>query len=279
MTSWLIEPLSYAFMQRALVGTVALGVAAPVAGVWATSRRLVYLTDAMSHAILAGVAGAAIVGGSLFAGGLVAAVVLALLVALLVVRLRLAEDSAIGVAGQGLFALGVIGVSLGTDPRALSHVLFGNPLTLTNAELLAQAGLSVVVVAVVLLCLPLLIATTFDAAHARTLGVRTGLVDTGVILGLGLVVVLGLTTVGVLMALTLCLAPAVAARLLSSRLRRVLVLSAMLGVAAGVLGLLASYHLGLPAGPLVAVIAVIEVAVAAGIRATASVLRPRQVLA
>lgn len=267
MTGWLIEPLSYPFMQRAMVGAIALGIAAPVAGVWATSRRLVYLTDAMSHAILAGVAGAALVGGSLFAGGLVAAVVMALLVALLVVRVRLAEDSAVGVTGQGLFALGVIGVSLGADPRALSHVLFGNPLTLTVDEVVAQVGLAAIVVAVVVACLPVLIATTFDPAHARALGVRTGLVDTGVILGLGLVVVLGLTTVGVLMALTLCIAPAVTARLLSNRLTCVLILSAVLGVVAAAVGLIASYHLALPAGPIVAVLAVAEVAVAAGVRA------------
>jgi ABC-type Mn2+/Zn2+ transport system permease subunit len=129
--AWLVEPMSYPFMQRAALGTLAVGVAAPVAGVWATSRRLVYLTDAMGHAILAGVAAAALLGASLLVGGLTAALVMALLVALLVVRARLPEDSAIGVAGQGLFALGVIGVSVSSQPRALAHVLFGNPLTIS----------------------------------------------------------------------------------------------------------------------------------------------------
>ncbi|WP_462203678.1 metal ABC transporter permease [Frankia sp. CcWB3] len=211
---WLTGPLGYPFMQRALVTTLAVGVAAPVAGVWATSRRLVYLTDAMSHAILAA---AALLGASLLAGGLVAAAVMALLVAVLVVRARLPEDSAIGVVGQGLFALGVIGVSQSTEPRALSHVLFGNPLTVTTTDVIIELAIAALVVAAAAGCLPLLVATTFDPGHARTLGVRTGLVDTAVILGLGLVVVIGLTTVGVLMALTLCIAPAAAARLLSSR--------------------------------------------------------------
>lgn len=260
---WLTEPMSYPFMQRAALATVAVGVAAPVAGVWATSRRLVYLTDAMSHAILAGVAGAALLGVSLLLGGLIAALVMALLVAALVVRARLPEDSAIGVTGQGLFALGVIGVSLSTEPRALSHVLFGNPLTVSRTEVAAELVLSAVVVSLVAVCLPVLVATTFDPGHARTLGVRTGLVDTAVIVGLGLVVVVGLTTVGVLMALTLCIAPATAARLLSARVVRVLWLAAALGAAAGLVGLLASYHLGLPAGPVVAALAVGQVAVAA----------------
>jgi ABC-type Mn2+/Zn2+ transport system permease subunit len=264
---WLTQPLAYPFMQRAAIATIAVGVAAPIAGVWATSRRLVYLTDAMSHAILAGVAAAALLGASLLAGGVAAAMVMALLVAVLVVRARLPEDSAIGVAGQGLFALGVIGVSLSTEPRALSHVLFGNPLTVAPGDVAAELALAAVVVTVVAVTLPVLVATTFDPGHARTLGLRTGLVDTAVIVGLGLVVVIGLTTVGVLMALTLCIAPAAAARLASARIHRVLALSAVLGVGAGLVGLVASYHLGLPTGPVVGVLAIAEVAVVALARA------------
>jgi ABC-type Mn2+/Zn2+ transport system permease subunit len=273
LAGWLTEPLAYPFMQRACVATLAVGIAAPVAGVWATSRRLVYLTDAMSHAILAGVAAAALLGASLLVGGLVAAMALALLVAVLVIRVRLAEDSAIGVAGQGLFALGVIGVSQSADPRALTHVLFGNPLTVTTADVIAELVVAGLVVLAVATSLPLLVATTFDPAHARTLGVRTGLVDTAVIVALGLVVVISLTTVGVLMALTLCIAPAAAARLISLRIRHVLFLAAGLGVAAGLVGLMASYHLGLPAGPTVGVLAATEVAVAALVRSVGTRFR------
>jgi ABC-type Mn2+/Zn2+ transport system permease subunit len=263
VADWLTEPLAYPFMQRACAATLAVGVAAPVAGVWATTRRLVYLTDAMSHAILAGVAAAALLGASLLVGGLVAAMAMALLVAVLVIHVRLSEDSAIGVAGQGLFALGIIGVSQSADPRALTHVLFGNPLTVTTTDVIAELVVAGLVVLAVATSLPLLVATTFDPAHARTLGVRTGLVDTAVIVALGLVVVISLTTVGVLMALTLCIAPAAAARLLSLRIRRVLFLAAGLGVAAGLIGLMVSYHLGLPAGPTVGVLAATEVALAA----------------
>ncbi|MGQ0630757.1 MAG: metal ABC transporter permease [Sporichthyaceae bacterium] len=254
--AFISEPMSYSFMRNAALGTLAVGIAAPVAGVWATNRRLVYLTDAMSHAVLAGVAGAALLGGSLLVGGLLAALAMALGVAALVVRTGLAEDSAIGVVGQGLFALGVIGVSVNSDPRALSHILFGNALTVTRTDVIAQLLLAAAVLVTVTLALPTLIATTFDPLHARSIGVRTALVDTAVIVGLGLVVVVGLTTVGVLMALTLCVAPAVAARALSSRLTHVLVIAAALGLVIGQAGLLLSYHLGLPTGPVVAALAV-----------------------
>ena len=61
-TAWVVEPFGYGFMVRAAVATVAVCVAAPLCGIWALSRRLVYLTDSMSHGVLAGVAGASIFG-------------------------------------------------------------------------------------------------------------------------------------------------------------------------------------------------------------------------
>ena len=265
MLDLLMSPLDYGFMQRALLGTLAVGVAAPICGCWAVSRRLVYLTDAMSHAILAGVAGAALLSGSLLLGGFLAAIVMALLVSILVVRVTVPEDSAIGVVGQGLFALGVVGVSLGSDPRALAHVLFGNPLTVTASDVAVQWAMAATVVVAGWFLAPVLAATTFDALHARTVGVRVGLVDTALIVGLALVVVIGLTTVGVLMAITLAVAPAVAARLLTTRLSVMLPVAAALGVAAGVVGLYLSYYTSLPTGPLVGLVAVAEVAVAAAV--------------
>ena len=258
---WLTDPFASGFMQRALISAIAIGIAAPAIGVWAVSRRLVYLTDAMSHAILAGVAGAALFGVSLVLGGIGAGLFMALVVAWLVIRARVPEDSAIGVVGQGLFAIGVIGVGLMSDPRALSHVLFGNPLTVTSAEVAVQVAVAIVVLTAGWFLGPLLAIATFDPLHARTVGVRVGLLDTGLIITLAMVVVVGLTSVGALIT-----APAVAARLLVPRLSRTVVVACALGVFAAVAGLLVSYHLSLPTGPSIAVLAVGEVAVAAVLR-------------
>lgn len=262
----LIEPFQYTFFQRATLATLAVGVAAPLAGAWAMQRRLVYLTDALSHGVLAGVAAAALLGTSLIAGALVTALVMAFLVALLVIRVRVPEDSSIGLVGQGLFALGVLGLTLQQDPRALHHVLFGNPLTVSGADVAIDIGLAVAIVLAVLWLRPVLSATTFDPQHARTLGLPVALVDTGVVLGLAVVVVIGLSSVGVLMALTLSLAPAVAARLLCHRTPALLGCATAGGVAAGLLGLFVSYYAALPTGPVVALLATAEVAIAAALR-------------
>jgi len=261
--SWAVEPFAFEFMQRALLATVTMCVAAPLCGIWALSRRLVYLTDAMSHGILAGVAGASIVGGSLLVGGLLAAVTMALFVSLLVVRVRIPEDGAIGVVGQGLFALGVIGVSLQSDPKALSHILFGNPLTVDQADVVIDVALAVVVVTAITVLRPVLVATTFDPLHARTVGLKVGLVDAALLVTLSLTMVTGLVTVGVLMAVTLVIAPAVTARLLGHSLNSMTAVAVASGVGSGVAGLLVSYHAGLPTGPTVALVAVLQVGFAA----------------
>jgi ABC-type Mn2+/Zn2+ transport system permease subunit len=260
---WVIDPFHYDFMVRAAIATAAVCLAAPMCGIWALSRRLVYLTDAMSHAILAGVAGAALVGGSLLIGGLVAAITMALCVSLLVVRARLPEDGAIGVVGQGLFALGVIGVSIQTEPLALAHILFGNPLTVTRTDVAINVALAVLVVIALSALRPVLLATTFDAVHARTVGIRVGLVDSMLLIVLALTIVTGLVTVGVLMAVTLVVAPAVTARLLGRSLGAMTVIAVCSGLLSGAAGLLVGYHAGLPVGPTVALVAVGQVALAA----------------
>jgi ABC-type Mn2+/Zn2+ transport system permease subunit len=258
-----MEPFEYDFMVRAAVATIAVCIAAPACGVWALSRRLVYLTDAMSHGMLAGVAGAAIIGGSLLVGGLIAALAMALFISLLVVRARVPEDGAIGVVGQGLFALGVIGVSLQSEPRALAHVLFGNPLTVSRFDVIVDVAVVVIVIGTLAVMKPALLATTFDAVHARTVGMRVGLIDSALLVVLSMTVVAGLVTVGVLMAVTLIVAPAVTARMLGRSLNAMFAIAVASGLMAGVAGLLVSYHAGLPTGPTVALLAVVQVGVAA----------------
>lgn len=262
-SGWLMEPFEYDFMVRAAVATIAVCIAAPACGVWALSRRLVYLTDAMSHGMLAGVAGAAIIGGSLLVGGLIAALAMALFISLLVVRARVPEDGAIGVVGQGLFALGVIGVSLQSEPRALAHVLFGNPLTVSRFDVIVDVALVVIVIGTLAVMKPALLATTFDAVHARTVGMRVGLIDSALLVVLSMTVVAGLVTVGVLMAVTLIVAPAVTARMLGRSLNAMFAIAVASGLMAGMVGLLLSYHAGLPTGPTVALLAVAQVGVAA----------------
>lgn len=266
MLSLLTDPFASEFMVRAGLGVIALGVSGPICGCWVVQRRLVYLTDAMSHAILAGVAAATLLGASLTLGAFAAAAVMTVAVAFLVLRAGVSEDSAIGISGHALLAFGVIGVSAQSDPRALSHVLFGNPLTVTSHDVIVQWTVASGVAAAAWFLAPLLSSTTFDSVHARTVGIRVGIIDTLLVVGLGMVVVIGLTTVGVLMAVSMIVAPAVAARIVTRRMATMIPVSVAMGTGAGIVGLIVSYHLSLPSGPVVALCVVTEVVIAILIR-------------
>jgi ABC-type Mn2+/Zn2+ transport system permease subunit len=166
-------------------------------------------------------------------------------------------------SGKGPFAVGVVGVSLQSDPRALAHILFGNPLTVTGADVAVDVGLALIVALVITAMRPVLLATTFDAVHARTVGIRVGVIDSALLVILSLTVVAGMVTVGVLMAVTLVIAPAVTARLLGRSLDAMVMIAIGSGLVSGAVGLLVSYHVGLPAGPTIAITAVSQVTIAA----------------
>ncbi len=263
MEALFIDPFEMSFMQRALIGVIVLGICGPVCGLWVVHRRIAYLADALSHSLLPGLVVATALGASLLTGAFGAAIVIALTVAFFVSRSHVGEDSAIGVVSQTMLALGVLGIAAQRDATGLLHVLFGNPLTATWSDVAMEVALAAIIVVGTWFLYPYLLSTTFDAQHARTTGVRVGLIDAVLVVGVSLVVVVGLTTVGTLMAVVMVIFPATAARMITMTVRSAMAVSIVLGVFAGVTGLLVSYHMGLTSGPVIAVVAAIEVLVSA----------------
>jgi manganese/iron transport system permease protein len=255
---WLLDPYRYEFMRHALVAAVLVGVAAPVVGVWIVLRRIAYLGDAMSHSLLAGVAGAYLVGWSITGGALVAGLVMAGLVSLLVAHPRLREDAVIGVAETALFALGVLLVSARTDRIGvdLSAYLLGQIATVTTGDLALNAVLTLVVVAAVAWWFPDLRAATFDPTHAALVGVPVRGLGHGLLALLAVAIVVSLQTVGLLMSVAMLVNPAVTARLVTERVRTMTVVAVAAGVGAAAGGLTLSYHLGSPPGATVALCSV-----------------------
>jgi len=257
---WLLDPYqSSHFMRMAALSAILVGVLAPAVGVWIILRRLSYLGDAMSHATLGGVATAYLLGVSLIIGALGAGIVMAVLLAVLSNHRRLAHDAIIGVVETMGFAAGVILISrsdrVGID---LSHYLFGQIATVRPGDLWLNAGLMVVALAVLGLCFDDLRAATFDQAHARQVGVRTGVLS-HVLLGLvSITVVVSLQTVGLLMSVAMLVTPAAAARLLTSRVTTMTFVAVGLGLGASLIGLTLSYHLASPPGATIALVAAAE---------------------
>ena len=268
--SWLTEPLSFAFMQRALVAALIVGILCAVVGCYVVLRSMAFLGDALAHAILPGVAVAFLVGGDLLVGALVAAVVVAAGISYVSRTGVVREDTAIGIFFAAALALGVVLISTMEGYAVdLTHVLFGNVLGVTSSDLWLSGALGLVVLVAVAVLYRRLLVVSFDPILGQTLGLRTGLLRTTLFLMLALTIVVSLRTVGVALVAAMLVTPPATAYLLTRRLASMMGVSACLGALSSVGGLYISYYLDIaPAGAMVLL--------ATGFFIVAFVLSPRK---
>jgi ABC-type Mn2+/Zn2+ transport system permease subunit len=260
--NWLTDPFSLAFMQRALVASLIVGVLCAVVGCYVVLRSMAFLGDALAHAILPGVAIAFLVGGNLLLGALVAAVVVAVGISYVSRTGAVREDTAIGIFFAAALALGVVLISTADGYAVdLTHVLFGNVLGVTTTDLWVSGALAILVVAAIVLLYRRLLVVSFDPILGQTLGLRTGLLRTGLYLMLALTIVVSLRTVGVALVAAMLVTPPATAYLLTRRLPAMMMVSAVIGVVSAVGGLYASYYLDVaPSGAMVLVATVVFLA-------------------
>lgn len=247
--SWLTEPFTLGFMQRALVASLIVGVVCAVIGCYIVLRSMAFLGDALAHAILPGVAIAYLGGVNLLAGALVAGLVVAVGISFVTRAGSIKEDTAIGIFFAAALALGVVLIStMDTYAVDLTHVLFGNVLGISAADLWISGGLAVVVLGAILLLYKRLLVVSFDPILGRTLGLRTHALRTGLYLMLAATIVVSLRTVGVALVAAMLVTPPAAAYLLTRRLPAMMAVSALIGIVSAVGGLYASYYLDVASG-------------------------------
>ena len=250
----LIAPFAeFEFMRRALVGSLALALAAGPMGVFLMLRRMSLTGDAMAHAILPGAAiGYLIAGLSLPAmsiGGLVAGVAVAVGAGAVARASVLKEDATLAAFYLVSLALGVTIVSMKGSNVDLLHVLFGSVLALDDAALVLIAGISTVTLVTLAVILRALVVESVDPVFLGSVS-RSGAAVHLAFMGLVVLNLVGaFQALGTLLAVGLMMLPAASARLWVEDLTGLLGLSALIGMASALIGLLVSYHQGLPAGP------------------------------
>ncbi|PMR69086.1 metal ABC transporter permease [Halomonas heilongjiangensis] len=259
LQEWLIAPFDYGFMRRALVAGLALSLAAPPMGVFLVLRGMSLIGDAMAHAILPGVAlGFLVAGFSLpimSLGGVLSGLLVAVLAGSVSQMTGQREDAAMASFFLISLAAGVMLVSLGGSSVDLTHVLFGSILAVNSTSLVLIAAISSLIVVILAGIFRALVVECLDPLFLRGQGIHGGLVH-GIFLGL---VVLNLTagfqTLGTLMAVGLMMLPATAARFWSKRLEGLIGVAIGIAMVASSGGLLLSYHLGIPSGPAIILLA------------------------
>jgi len=216
--------------------------------VYVVLRRMAFIGDALAHTILPGVVVAYLNRWSLSGGALIAGLLTALGIGWLSRRDAIREDTAIGVVFTGMFALGILLMSTTRSFRDFTHILFGNILGVTQSDLILIAAIAGVVLVTLFLFHKELELTSFDPIHAEVIGLKTARLRYLLLLLLALTVVSSIQVVGVVMTTALLITPAAAASLLTVRLWRMIVIAAAVAVAAGIVGLYASFYANVSSG-------------------------------
>lgn len=247
--SLLLEPLQYSFMVRAFIASVMVGVLCAVMGTYVVLRGMAFMGDALAHAILPGVAIAYLLHGNLLVGATAAALVVALSIGVFSRQGTIKEDTAIGILFAAALSLGVALISsIQTYAVDLSHILFGNVLGVSGADLWLTGGLGVVILATVFLLFKPFLVISFDPVLAATMRLPANLLRMLMLILLALTVVVSLQTVGVGLAAAMLVTPAATAYLLTRRLLPMMFLAAGLGALSSVVGLYLSYYVNVVSG-------------------------------
>ncbi len=246
---WLLDPLQYSFMLHALLASVIVGILCAVMGTYVVLRGMAFLGDALAHAILPGVAISYLLHGNLLVGALVAAVVIALGIGLFSRQGTIKEDTAIGILFAAALSLGIALISsIKTYAVDLNHILFGNVLGVSSADLWLTAGLGLLILLTVLVLYKPFLVISFDPVLAATMRLPADLLRNLMLVLLALTVVVSLQTVGVGLAAAMLVTPAATAYLLTRRLAHMMIFSAAVGALSSIIGLYLSYYLNIVSG-------------------------------
>ena len=248
MFHYLSDPLQFEFFVRALIVGALLGTACGVLGCFVVLRGMAFAGDALAHAVLPGIVVAFLWGLNLLIGAGIAAIATAFAISTLSGTGRVRDDTAIGIAFTSAFAFGIALLSRLHAYTQLNHILLGNILGTSQADVWMALAMMIAVILGVGLCYRELLISSFDPLHARALGWNLRRIHLGLMTLLALVVVVGIQAVGVILITALLITPATTARLFSSRLPVMLVLAAVFGGAASLVGLYASYYANIASG-------------------------------
>jgi ABC-type Mn2+/Zn2+ transport system permease subunit/Mn-dependent DtxR family transcriptional regulator len=254
---WILDPLQYAFMQRALLAAVLVGLVCGVLGCFIVLRRMALIGDALSHAVLPGAAIAFMLGATdFFFGAAVAGVITAVLIGWVTTNSRVKEDAAIGVVFTGAFALGIVLITLIQSRSVdLFHMLFGNVLGVDDRHLWITAAITGMVLVTVALVYKELLLHAFDPIMAAAIGLPVLGLHYLVMVLLSLTVVASLQTVGLVLVVAMLITPASTAYLLTDRFGRMLGISAAIGVGSAIAGLYGSYYWNVSSGGAIVLVA------------------------
>lgn len=254
MIEWLADPLTHGFTVRALIEIVVLGAVSGAVGCWVVLYGLSYSAESLAHGMFPGLVGAALLGLPLLLGG-AAGIILAGLLIAVVGRVSTsrpgnedAADTAIAVVVTSLFGLGVLMALSPDSPPGIQTLLFGDPLGITDSQLISTAILGGFVLLVLWLAHGRLLAIGFDGSPGQYGALSPGLIQALLLVLVAITVLVGVQGLGNLLVAAILVGPAAAARLLTDRMKPMIAISIGVATLSGVTGLYLSFHGRIAAG-------------------------------
>lgn len=275
----LLEPFQFDFMVNALIVSALVAIACALLSVFLVLKGWALMGDAMSHAVFPGIVLAYIVGIPLAIGAFIAGLFCAVATGYLDDNSRIKRDTIMGIVFSGMFGAGlVLYVSIQSEVH-LDHILFGDMLGISLSDIGQTAFIALGIALIIAFKWKDLLLHAFDPHQAKASGLNTTLLHYGLLCMIALTIVATLKSVGIILSISLLIAPGAIAVLLTRRFARALLLATGLSVVTSFLGVYLSFFLDSAPAPTIVVLFTIIFIVAfvfAALRDRRSELRQQQ---
>jgi manganese/iron transport system permease protein len=252
----LLQPFEFVFMREAFLVAIMVAIPAGLLSCFLVLKGWALMGDAISHAVLPGIVLAYIIGIPLAIGAFCAGLFCASATGYLTENSRVKEDTVMGIVFSGMFALGLVMYTSIQSDIHLDHILFGDLLGVSTADLIQTAVISLVVTLTVIIKRNDMLLHAFDEQQAQAIGLPVRLLYYGLLTMLSLTIVAALKAVGIILAIAVLIAPGAIAFLVTKSFPTMLMAAAAIAAAASLIGVYASFFIdSAPAPTIVLVLA------------------------
>ncbi|MEO0145038.1 MAG: metal ABC transporter permease [candidate division WOR-3 bacterium] len=251
----MIEPLQYEFFIRALITSIIIAITSSFISPFLISKRWSLLGDAISHAVLPGIAIAYILKLPFFIGAVVSAILTAIFVGFIENKTKIKGDTALGIGLTGAFALGIAIMSIiRTKDIDLYHILFGNVLAIKDSDIILVSIIALIVISSIIVLYKGFLLWTFNNVLFKLYGFPDELFRYFLIILVSISVVSAVVAVGIVLAVALLIIPGAIGYLIFKRISDIIKFGIVISVISVILGLYSSYYLNVASGPAIVVI-------------------------
>lgn len=249
MLNLLIEPLNYEFMRNAIAIGILTGILCPVVGSYLIVQRMALLGDVIAHCVLPGLSISFFLGIDILIGAFASGITGSFIIAWIRSQSRVKVDAAMALTFSSFFALGVVLITVLRNKIDLDSFLFGDILGVTITDIYRTFTIALLILCVIRVFYKELLFYTFDQTGAKAFGLPVDTIYFGFMAVITLTIIASMQAVGVILVISLLVGPALTAYLLVKELHHMMLLGALIGAIASIIGVYISYYNNLPSGP------------------------------